>query len=80
MHQQSNYAIGNPFNKMFSANTFLDLITQGKGVNYFKFWHIPATCDVSVTPSPRTFGFGTSLRFGLGGLDLGIGLDNCQIM
>ena len=31
----------------------------------------------SVTPSPIwTFGFRTSLGFGLGGLDLGLGLDN----
>lgn len=28
MHQQSNYAIGNPLNKMLSANTFLNLTTQ----------------------------------------------------
>ena len=34
-------------------------------------------CNYSVTPSPNwTFGFGTSLGFGLGELDLGIGLDN----
>ena len=32
MHQQSNCAIGNPFNKILSANTFLYLKTQSVGV------------------------------------------------
>ena len=39
--------------------------------------------DFSVTPSPNwTFGFGTSLGFGLGGLDLGLRLrlDNNDVI
>ncbi len=39
MHQQSNYAIGNPLNKMLSANTFLDLSTQQNiSRSMFFFW------------------------------------------
>ena len=40
-------------------------------------------CDFSVSPSPNwTFGFWTALvlgfGLGLGGLDFGLGLDNCE--
>ncbi len=38
-------------------------------------------CDYCVTPVPIGLGFqfwtGLGLVFGLGGLDLGLGLDNC---
>ena len=38
-------------------------------------------CDFSVTPSPNwTFGFLTTLGFGLGGLDFGLGLDNLYLL
>ena len=40
-------------------------------------YKVVAPCDFSVIPSPNwTFIFRTALGLGLGGLDLGLGLDN----